>query len=299
MRVFWRLFSKLMAKKDVFFNASAITFNLLICAIPFVLLLISIFGYVLSYEDAFQEIVRFGRELFPSFQYESSEGAVIAGPVTIEQMLRPLVKNRRVFGIVGFGILIFFTQGLFTTIKHVIFDIFEIESHRHPVMELVYNFFAISLVGSVFVFFSMSISILSILTVHDIDLPFTDLVLRLSMVMELVNLLLPFFFTLFLFYVIYRFTSEKRVSAKVSFIGALVYTVLFEIARAGVGLYLDYAIQAYEYFYQGYTILVVIFIWAFYLAALFVVSTVFARAYQDSFTKETPRTDANPYTMLS
>ncbi len=57
---------KLTGKKDIFFNASAITFNLFICAVPFVLILISIIGYVLSAEEAFNEIVRYGREFFPS-----------------------------------------------------------------------------------------------------------------------------------------------------------------------------------------------------------------------------------------
>ncbi|NBV31672.1 MAG: YihY/virulence factor BrkB family protein, partial [Bacteroidetes bacterium] len=64
--------------------ASAITFNLFLCAIPFTLILLSILGYVLSIDAAFNEILRFGRELFPSFSFETAEGDVISASLTIE-----------------------------------------------------------------------------------------------------------------------------------------------------------------------------------------------------------------------
>ncbi|NIT54835.1 MAG: YihY/virulence factor BrkB family protein, partial [Aliifodinibius sp.] len=130
---FWRLIVKLVKKKDVFFNASAITFNIFICAIPFILLMISIIGYILSYEKAFAEILRYGRELFPSFTYESRSSDVFRGAVTLETLLEPLIGVRRIFGIIGTVILVFFSQGFFHTLKHVVFDIFEIEDRRHPI----------------------------------------------------------------------------------------------------------------------------------------------------------------------
>lgn len=294
-----RELTKMLAKEDLFFKASAIAFNLFLCAIPFTLLLISILGYILSFEDAFNEIINLGRDFFPSFRYETGEGDVITGAITIKQMLLPLVENRRIFGLIGFGILIFFTQGLFNTVKHVIFDIFEIEDHKHPFLELLYNFLAIGIVGSVFVFFSMGIFLFSLLTFNEVQLPFTEIVIRLGGLLNAINIILPFVFTLFLFYVIYRYISERRMSKKVAFVGALSYTLLFETARAGVGIYLNYAIQAYAYFYQGYTLLVVIFFWTFYSSAIFVLSTVVARVYQDVYTLDSAKTDENPYTIIS
>lgn len=288
----------MVKKKDVFFNASAITFNLFICAIPFTLLLISIIGYVLSFEEAFHELIRYGRELFPSFTYESRTGDVFRGAITLETLLKPLIGARRVFGIVGFVILIFFSQGLFHTIKHVVFDIFDIEDRRHPVMEMTYNFFTFGLIGSVFIFFSLAISLVSLFSLDQITVPFTNMVLRLSWIYELLNILIPIFFTFFLFYILFRYISEKRMKTKVSLVGALVYTVLFEVAKFGVGIYLDYAFRAYRYLYQGYTILVIVGIWAFYSAALLVISVIIAKAYDEVFMKPKHVTE-NPYTAIS
>jgi len=298
-KTYWQELKKALANQDLFFKASAIAFNLFLCAIPFTLLLISILGYILSFEDAFNEIINLGRDFFPSFRYETGEGDVISGAITIKQMLLPLVENRRIFGLVGFGILIFFTQGLFNTVKHVIFDIFEIKDHKHPFLELLYNFLAIGIVGSVFIFFSMGIFLFSLLTFNEVQIPFTEIVIRLGGLLNAINIILPFVFTLFLFYVIYRYISERRMSEKVAFVGAMSYTLLFETARAGVGIYLNYAIQAYAYFYQGYTLLVVIFFWTFYSATIFVISTVLARVYQDVYTVDSAKTDENPYTIIS
>ncbi|MGK7371072.1 MAG: YihY/virulence factor BrkB family protein [Candidatus Halalkalibacterium sp. M3_1C_030] len=288
----------MVKKKDVFHHASAITFNLFICAIPFTLLLISIIGYVLSYEDAFREILRYGRELFPSFTYEYQSGDVFKGAITLETLLNPLIGARRVFGIVGFVVLIFFSQGLFHTIKHVVFDIFDIEDRRHPILELIYNFFTFGLMGGVFIFFSLAISLISLVSFDQIALPFTDMVFKLSWIYELLNITIPLLFTFFLFYILFRYISEKRMKPKVALLAAFVYTFLFEVAKYGVGLYLEYAIQAYRYFYHGYTILVIIGIWAFYSAALLIVSVIIAKAYQEVFVNDV-HLSKNPYEAIS
>lgn len=295
---FWRLIVAIVKKKDVFFNASAITFNLVICAIPFTLILISIIGYVLSFEAAFQEIMRYGRELFPSFTYESQSGDVFQGAITLEALLRPLIGARQVFGIIGLIVLVFFSQGLFHTIKHVVFEIFDIEDRKHPVMEWVHNFFTFGLVGGVFLFFSLAISLVSLISFDQVQLPFTDMVIKLSLIYEFFNIVIPVLFTFFLFYVLLRYISEQRMPPEVARVGAFVYTLLFEIAKYGLGLYLDYAFRAYRHFYQGYAIVVIIGIWAFYSAALLVISIIIAKAYQDIFIHKQNLSE-NPYTTIS
>lgn len=287
----------MIKKKDVFFNASAITFNLFICAIPFTLLLISLIGYALSFDDAFNEILRYGRELFPSFRYETQSEDVVQGAVTLENLLNPLVGARRIFGTAGAIILVVFSQGLFHTIKHVVFDIFDIEDRRHPLMEMVYNFFTFGLIGGVFLFFSAAISLLSLFSFNEIALPLTDLVIELNWVYDLLNVLIPLLFTLFLFYILFRYISEKRMQRRVALVGAVVYTTLFEIAKYGVGVYLNYAFGAYRYYYQGYTIPVIIAVWAFYSAVLLIFSVIVARAYQEVYVNKGVR--ENPYTAIS
>ncbi len=152
--------------------------------------------------------------------------------------------------------------------------------------------------GGVFIFFSLAISLLSLISFDQIALPFTDMVFKLSWVYELLNIIIPILFTFFLFYILFRYISEKRMQPKVALLAAFVYTLLFEIAKYGVGIYLDYAFQAYRYFYQGYTFLVIIGVWAFYSAALLIFSIIIAKAYQEIFVND-KHISKNPYEAIS
>jgi YihY family inner membrane protein len=296
---FWKRVLKLAGKKDIFFNASAITFNLFICAVPFVLILISIIGYLLSAEEAFNEIVRYGREFFPSFTYETQSEDVFRGAVTIETLLEPLIGARRIFGIVGIVVLLFFTQGLLHSLKHVLFDVFDIKERKHPIMDVIYNFFGFSLIGIVFLIFSLAVSTISLFNLSQIDIPFTDMVIKLPWIYDFLNFVLPIILAFFVVYVVYRFVSERKIKPKIALMAAAVYTLLFELAKYGVSMYLEYAFATYRYFYQGYTVLIILAVWTFYTALLFVLSGMIARAYKDIYLIDRPSVQENPYTAIS
>lgn len=296
---FWKLVVELSLKKDVFFNASAITFNLFTCAVPFTLIIISILGYVLSIDAAFNELVRYGRELLPQFSFETQSGDVFEGAVTIEALIQPLVGARQIFGIVGIIILMVFAQGLFHTLKHVLFDIFDIKDRRSAAMEIVYNFFAFGVVGGVFIFFTMAVSFISLFSFDQYSIPYTEIVIEFAWVSDWLTGFLPVLFTFALFYVIYRFISERRMNAKVALVAAILYTLLFELAKYGVSVYLGYAFTAYRFYYQGYAALLIIGLWAFYTAALFVFTAILARSFQEVYLERAPSIEKNPYTAIS
>ncbi len=295
---YWKRTLNLLGEKDIFFNASAITFNLFICAIPFTLILISIIGYILSFDTAFNEIVRYGTELIPVFTFENSETDIIQGEQTLENILTPLVGARNVFGITGLIILMFFTQGLLHSFKHVIFDVFDIKDKKHPLKDILYNFLGFGVIGSVFLFFSLAISVISLLDLSVIKIPYTDIEIRLPWVYDLLDFALPIIFTFLLMYAIFRFVSERRISPKVALTGAAIYTIMFELAKLLVSLYLGYAFSTYQYFYQGYAIFVIIGIWAFYTSLLFVVSVILTRAYKETYYQDKSSFEENPYASL-
>lgn len=297
---FWKRIVTLLTKKDVFHHASAITFNLITCSIPFVLLLVSIIGYVLSYEAAFTEVLRYGKEIFPTFTYQSggnSGNSVVQGVITLKNLLEPLVSARQVFGVVGVTVLMFFSLGLVHTVKHVVFEIFDIKNRNHLIWEYIHNFFTFGLIGGIFVFFSIAISIFSVFSVQSITLPYTNEVIKLSIFYQVMQAVVPLLFTLLIIYLLLRYISEKRMYRLSAFVGATVFTVLFTLARFGVSIYLSYSFSRYHYYYQGYTILVIIGIWAFYSAALLVISIIISKAFQDIYQHEP--VSKNPYTTIS
>ena len=298
LKDFWNRLLKIVGKKDLFFSASAITFNLFICSIPFVLILISIIGYVLSYDEALNMIIQYGSEFLPTFSYEAETSDVIQGSQTIENILTPLVSARQVFGIVGTVILLFFTQGLMHAVKHVLFDIFDIEERKHPVMQVVYNFFWFGIFGALIFFLSLIISFVSFINLSEFEVPFTEIVIELPWIYDFLNFLVPILFSFVVMYIVFRYLSERKIDRNISIIGALAYTLLFEIARFIISGYLEYAFSSYRYFYQGYAIAIVIGIWIFYSAFLFVLSTTIAKAYYDTYKSHKPTVVDNPYADL-
>lgn len=298
LKDFWDKILKLTGKKDLFFSASAITFNLFICSIPFVLIMISIVGYVLSYDEALDLIIQSGSEFLPTFSYQAETSDVIQGSQTIENVLTPLVSARQVFGIIGTVVLLFFTQGLMHAVKHVLFDVFDIEERKHPIMQVVYNFFWFGIFGALIYFISLIIYFVSFINLDKFEVPFTEIVIELPWIYDFLNFLVPILFTFVVIYIVFRYLSERKIDRNISVIGALSYTLLFEVARFIISGYLEYAFSSYRYFYQGYAIAIVIGIWIFYSAFLFVLSAVIARAYYDTYKDHKPTVIDNPYADL-
>ena len=281
LRAYWSRVIELVKQVDVIFNASAVTFNLFICAIPFTLILISIIGYVLSIDAAYAELVRYGTELLPDITYEQTNSVTVESERIVQALLAPLIQGRNVLGITGFIIMLFFTQSLFHSLKLVLFNVFDIQKRSHPLKSILANFLGLGLLGTVFLFFSLLVSFVSLFELRTIAIPLTEIVIELPWVYEVLDMLLPLLFTYMLAFVIFRFMSEREISISDAMQGAALFTVLFESAKLLLSLYLSYAMSRYEFVYQGYTVIIVLALWVFYLSVLFVLSAILLRAKID------------------
>ena len=281
LRSYWSRVIELIKVVDVIFNASAITFNLFICAIPFTLILISIIGYILSFDTAYTELVRYGTELLPDITYEQTNSVTVESERIVQALLTPLIQGRNVLGLTGIIIMLFFTQSLFHSLKIVLFNVFDIQNKSHPIKGLLTNFLGLGLLGTVFLFFSLLVSFVSLFELRTIAVPLTEIVIELPWIYELLDLLLPLLFTFMLSFVIFRFMSERKISIPDALQGAALFAILFESAKLLLSLYLSYAITRYEFIYQGYTVIIVLALWVFYLSILFVVSAILLRAKID------------------
>jgi len=283
LRAYWSRVIELVKQVDVIFNASAVTFNLFICAIPFTLILISIIGYVLSIDTAYTELVRYGTELLPDITYEQTNSVTLESERIVQALLAPLIQGRNVLGITGIIIMLFFTQSLFHSLKLVLFNVFDIQKRSHPLKSILANFLGLGLLGTVFLFFSLLVSFVSLFELRTIAIPLTEIVIELPWVYEVLDILLPLLFTYMLAFVIFRFMSEREISISDAMQGAALFTVLFESAKLLLSLYLSYAMSRYEFVYQGYTVIIVLALWVFYLSVLFVLSAILLRAKIDRY----------------
>ena len=117
LRSYWSRVIELIKVVNVIFNASAITFNLFICAIPFTLILISIIGYILSFDAAYTELVRYGTELLPDITYEQTNSVTVESERIVQALLTPLIQGRNVLGLTGIIIMLFLLRVCFIASK--------------------------------------------------------------------------------------------------------------------------------------------------------------------------------------
>lgn len=276
---FFKLFFQLLFKNDVLFNSSAITFSLILCSIPFTLLITSIIGFLLREETAILQLIKLINDFLPSF-FTQAQNPDMNVESIIYDTLKPIIERRRVYGILGFLILSFTSLGLFNTIKHVLFISFEIPGSGGAISKWIYNFFSFGLVGGIFVFFTSVISLFSIIAVKTIQIPALDIVIDLGTVTETLAIILPIIFNLSLFYIFFRYGSERKIDRGVCLFGAGAYVFLFETAKYLFGLYLSYFFFRLQSLYHGYSIVLMLGFWAFYGALTFSLSAIAARAFE-------------------
>ncbi|MBU1206312.1 MAG: YihY/virulence factor BrkB family protein [Proteobacteria bacterium] len=99
LRLFWEALKK-FDDDHGFFLASGITFNLLICLIPLILLLLALVGTYL-YSD--QEVLNHVRRYF--------ERAVPSLDPRIMQNLTAIIQDRKIVSVLGIGGLFFKSEG--------------------------------------------------------------------------------------------------------------------------------------------------------------------------------------------
>ncbi|TNE72901.1 hypothetical protein EP331_06050 [bacterium] len=279
VKTFFSEFYRVFGQNEVLFNSSAVTFNLILCSIPFTLLITSIFGFVLQDDETVTQLSRLIHDFLPAY-FTADENPDVDIEQTILQLLMPLIEKRGVYGILGFAILSFTSLGLFTAVKHVLFVTFEIKYQQGAISKMIYNFFAFGLVGGVFIFFTSVISLASIITIKTIRIPALDIVINIGILYELLGIFLPIIFNLSLFYVFFRYGSERKIDRGSCLFGAATYVFTFEAAKYLFGLYLSYFFMRVQNIYQGYSIILMLGFWAFYGAIAFIVSAIAARAFQ-------------------
>jgi len=133
-----------LCEHDLMMMAAAISFYWLLAFIPMLLLGTSAVGYLLgSSEQAVEEIMRAARRFIPRG----------TGP-DVQLVLRSLIQNRHVTGLVGLGTLLWFAMGLF---EIIISSLTQLSGERETRSYFRRKALALSLIGTVGLLFATSL----------------------------------------------------------------------------------------------------------------------------------------------
>jgi YihY family inner membrane protein len=191
----WLIFRK-FGEDHGFFLSSGITFNLLICFVPLMLLLLALVGTYL-YSD--REVLHHLRR--------SIESAVPTLDPRIMKNILTIIRDRKIVGVLGIGGLIWTSTWVFSSLRTALNVILQAEKERGILRGKAVDLLMVFLAG-LFLWVSMTLtSSITLLQGYRIS-PYLGVGVILRFVLKY---FLPFFFTFWMAFFTYKIIPNRKI----------------------------------------------------------------------------------------
>lgn len=256
------------ADDNVFFLASGLTFSVVLAAIPFLLLLISLPGLLLgSGIERFQdEVLRWLWRILP----------VTTGEVQAEirRQFQAMSEGAGSLGFISAVLFIWFSTRLFGALRTALGEVFDIEDTRGIVKGKITD---VRLVLISTLLLSANIAASAFLGIRGTRW-LEELGLEAGIFSTLLGILTPFLTVYVMFLLIYKFLPAKALAWRTAAVAALVAAVSFELLKAGFGWYIA-NFGSYASIFFAFTTVVILVLSIYYASILFLIGGEVAQAY--------------------
>jgi membrane protein len=245
-------------RADGFFLAAGLAFFFLVTLIPLVLLGVSTVGFVLSTEQAANEVVGQLTRNFPVYKNE------------IRRVLLYIIETRRLSGVLGTLILVAFATPLFTASRLVLHRLLNVRIPGNVVRNFVVDAGLVLLLG-VLLFAAAAVTWVYEWFAEAIFYPRRVS----SRWIQLASLALSMGVATTMFYLGYRYVPRQRVRVRDALAGALLASVLWEIAKQLFRLYIR-QLGLYDQIYGPFGVLIAFVMFVYYSMVVFVFGGAYA-----------------------
>ena len=250
---------------NIFFLAGGIAFNLLLAAVPFMLLLVAGLAMILNQSTSASsaEVNAFLDRLMPPQAQSASS--------PIHSLLDDILQAKgavRFWSAIGF---IWFTTRLFGSLRSVLAEVFDIEQDRGIIDGKIFDAKITVIATLLFVGYTSLNAYLSIATTRGFRV-LTDAGLRTEVMGQLeyfLGRLLAFVFITTMFFSLYKFLPNRRIRWQTAMIASTFCSVMFEIAR---NLFTAYVrnFNPGSLYTGTLTAIVVAVVWVYYASVIFI-----------------------------
>lgn len=236
-----------------FFLASGIAFQVLLCLVPFAMLLLSFAGsYLFADERVADQLGRYFAQAAPALD-----------PGVRREFLG-IVSHRGTYGVVGTVGLLWIATTVFGWLRIALNTIFGVAKARGTLRGLGLDLAMILLSGAAFL---VSVGLTAAFEyLRHLPSPLfpaeTGLLLNVALAY-----VVPFLVTLLICFLIYLIVPDRRVSARAAILGALFTGVLWEAAKHLFTLYVS-TFGSYSIVYGSLGAAAVLLVWTYYSAAV-------------------------------
>ena len=260
---------------NIFFLAGGVSFNLLLAAVPFVLLLFSALGYILDQTaaDASSRIWLFIERLLPPHA-ETPDSAM-------HKLIDELISARGTVGVYGAVGFVWFSTRLFGSLRTVLAEIFDIEQERGIVQGKIFDIKITVLATLLFLANTVLSAYLTLATTRGVSA-----LSRLGLAREVMGTLefyigwtLAFAVLVLMFFALYKFLPVRRIRWQPALLAATFTSGMFELARYGFTAFLE-SFKPGSLYTGTLYVIVIIVTWVYYSSVIFILGGEVGQVYE-------------------
>lgn len=264
-----RLYVK-AGEDNIFFLAGGIAFDVLFGAIPFLLMLVGIFGIVLArVEDPRMAVVRYVVTILPP-----SEAVVNR----TSQIVDTVLAGRTRFGVVGLVLFLWTSTRLIATLRTSLREIFDLPEERGIVEGKVFDVQMVLVAGTLFLAntgITVVLDAAQNLGIRLVGSRWIDV----QTVQLVWGRLLAFVFILLMFLLIYRYLPRRRTPWRMAMVAAVFTALAWELIKGLFAVYILHA-TSWQRVYGALVTPVIIVLWIYYSAVVFILGGEVAHVYE-------------------
>ena len=263
------------SEDDLLFLASGVAFGILLAALPFGLLVMSVLAFALNEtpDRTALSVHQLLDQLLPSHSGTMEE--------SVHALINGVLQSRGALGIWGAIGYFWFTARLFGALRSALSQVLDFGTQRGVVAGKLHDF-RLTLVATFLVTGYLALTAyVAIATSRGVQL-FVSLGLRsdvMSGLEYMLSRLLAFILVTALIFVLYRFIPVRGIPTRAAVVGAATAAIMFELTRAAYTALTGLLSPATIYTGTLYTIVSVVF-WVYYAAIIFLIGGEVARVYE-------------------
>ena len=263
---------------NVLFLAGGIAFNLILAAVPFILLLVNGVTYLLPLfvhdapVNSATQVYEYIDRLLPAHQHGSS---------SVDSLILSIVSTRGRVGLISAIGFVWFSTRLFGSLRTVLASVFDIESERGIIAGKIFDI-KITVVATLLFAANLLVNTYVTLATKNGAAALVAVGLRKDVMTGVeywIGRLLAFSFVALMFFALYKYLPIRRVRAKTAWFAATFSSAAFELARTAFSYYTS-TFNPASLYSGALAAIIVVVVWVYYAALIFILGGEVGQVYE-------------------
>ena len=253
------------------FLASALSFDLILTAIPFLVLVVAVLGTLVQHQVTTEQISM--AELLGRFM-PGGEGSGREAVQQVEAMLEQAVASRGRITLFGLPLFLYFSTRLFGGLRAALNEVFDTEENRPFPLAKLLDLVLVLVTGSLLLLSALLPALEAGTAGHLGDGFLVDWMYRLSLE------IIAFTFSTCLFFLVFKLLPSRRIAWRTALVAAICCALAFEVAKRLYTLYVSHFVTLDRLTSNANLgAFLLLILWVYYTSLVFLVGGEIAESY--------------------